>query len=343
MLNFYSKSEDLSHSSAYWNWLNTRNTKQIMESGYESFKQTVARNYFTWVGDLDGGFAKNLLTDPSLLKDPVDLKILLTAHEHFTVEESMQCNLVTLLLERFVRSRIAARSIEIYPEPKIGNPPCITINGKDISQDNLNSLLELCSIDDGIKIQDIRSVVEIGPGSGRTAYAFLKSAPQLTQYVLVDTPPALYVSQRYLSALFPDEKIFKFRPFSSWDEVKPEFLQSRIVFMMPHQFELIRHLVHYDLFLAIDCLHEMRPERIRHYFETASDTARNVYFKCWNKTKIPFDRIVLDRDSYPVPQNWQKIYLRDCIVPSDFFETFYCIPNASPIKNPTPEFVPPTR
>ena len=114
---------------------------------------------------------------------------------------------------------------------------------------------------------------------------------------------------------------------------------------MPHQLERIRHLVHCDLFLAVDCLHEMRPERILHYFETADDMADGIYFKCWNKTKIPFDRIILERVSYPVLPEWRRIFMRDCIVPSDFFEAFYRMAERSPVRSPRPigGSAPPTR
>ena len=35
--------------SRYWVELNNKNLQQLAESGYENFKRTVARNYFTWI------------------------------------------------------------------------------------------------------------------------------------------------------------------------------------------------------------------------------------------------------------------------------------------------------
>ena len=35
--------------SRYWEELNSKNLEQLADSGFENFKRTVARNYFTWI------------------------------------------------------------------------------------------------------------------------------------------------------------------------------------------------------------------------------------------------------------------------------------------------------
>ena len=52
---------------------------------------------------------------------------------------------------------------------------------------------------------------------------------------LVDIPPALYVAQRYLSSVFEDRKIFRFRPFDDFDQVQSEFEDAHIIFLTPNR------------------------------------------------------------------------------------------------------------
>ena len=66
-----------------------------------------------------------------------------------------------------------------------------------------------------------------GRAYGRTAYVFMTLQPGC-RYILVDIPPALYVAQRYLSAVFEDRKIFAFRSFNSFDQVRDEIAEAAI-------------------------------------------------------------------------------------------------------------------
>lgn len=83
-----------------------------------------------------------------------------------------------------------------------------------------------------INKEEIHTILELGAGYGRTAYFFLKMIPNL-KYVFVDIPPALYIAEKYICNQFKDKKIFKFRKFNSYNEIKEEFEISDIVFSSP--------------------------------------------------------------------------------------------------------------
>ncbi len=206
-------------------------------------------------------------------------------------------------------------------EPLIGNPPYVTYDGKRVSQDACNSLLEFIPISQNCPINEISTIIEIGAGSGRTAFCFLKLLPNL-RYIIVDFPPALYVSQTYLTDVFPDKKVMKFRPFNTFKEIENEYFESNIIFLTPDQLnKLPDHSA--DLFLAIDCIHEMKPEMIIEYFNEAERLSSYFYFKCWTKTTVPYDGIFYSENSYPVHKEWVKLFKEPCVVPSDFFHAFY--------------------
>lgn len=311
----------IKYSSNFWNWLNRYNIEQITVYGYENFKQTVARNYFTWVVGEDHPYhqtIKNLAPRLSVLLPPEEMQ---KVHHLFTPEESANFNKMTMHFLNYILKIGGGPYLQQLEEPLIGNPPCLVYQGKRISQDIFNSLLEYIPISRNCPLDKFSTIIEIGAGSGRTAFAFLTLAPK-AKYVIVDFPPALYLSQTYLSAVFPEKKVMKFRPFSSFEEVAEEYRQADIVFFMPDQLDKLPDQSA-DLFLAVDCLHEMTPERINHYFKEAGRLCSFMYFKCWQQTTVPFDGFSYSSESYPIPTSWTLVFKEPCAVPKDFFHAFY--------------------
>ncbi|MCK4783648.1 MAG: putative sugar O-methyltransferase [Desulfobacteraceae bacterium] len=321
MVDYFVTTPSYKASSKYWHWLNRRNIQQIVNHGYENFKQTVARNYFTWVGGLDTDYAQNLLKESKDIKINIPLKEILKKHTDFGPQESVLYNIITVLLLDYVRKNGGSKYVDMLEEPLEGNPPFLNFQGKRISQDILNSILEYISISSGCDIAKISSILEIGAGSGRTAFCLLKLLPDV-KYIVVDIPPALFISQTYLSNTFKNKKIFSFRPFKSFMELEDEFKASDVIFLMPDQLDLLPEKIA-DLFLAIDCLHEMKKEQVQLYFNHVDRLASYFFFKCWQKTTVPFDGITYSSEDYPIKENWNKVYKRVCKVPAAYFEAFY--------------------
>ncbi len=324
MVDYFVQTEDYRKLSEYWHWLNKKNIEQIASEGLGNYRQTVAKNYFTWVGQsLDNSYTRNLISQAQSAKSKASLSELFRRHDLFSLDESVQHNLVTVLLHEYVIASGLSSPLSALDESGMGNPPCIEIDGKRISQDMLNSAIEFRSVQDGQALGSSPVIMEVGAGSGRTAYCFLKLIPQ-AKYIIVDVPPALFISQHFLSSQFKDKKVFAFRPFNAYSDIAKEFEASDIAFLMPHQLKLVGR-ASIDVFLAIDCLHEMTPNQVEFYFSEADRLARNIYFKCWLDTKVPFDGITWSSDSYPVRPGWGKKYWRKCAVPADFFEAYFHI------------------
>ncbi len=311
--------EVLKTSSNFWNDLNKRNIEQIVTYGYENFKQTVTQNYFTWVVNSNHNYASNLIRIPPEFLIPLPRAEMHKIHALFTPEESRQFNIITQYFLSYILSIGGAPFLKKLEEPLIGNPPCLTYNGRRISQDIFNSLLEYLPIAEHCAIEKFSTIMEIGAGSGRTAFCFLTLHPHV-KYVIVDLPPALFISQKYLSAVFPDRKVMGFRPFTNFEEIANEYREADIVFLMPDQLKKLPNKSG-DLFLAIDCLHEMKPEEIAHYFHEAERLCSYCYFKCWQKTVC--DGHYYSSDNYPTPPNWNVCFKEACVVPSDFFHALY--------------------
>jgi len=315
--------------SRYWQELNRKNLQQLADTGYENFKRTLARNYFTWIVNPFNKQIRFLMREAGVFRS---LGILLQAifaprHQYLKKRHTIYYNTLTRLLWSYVRKLDEGHLLERLTEPEEGNPPRVIHDGRLISQDLANSVLEYREIlHPEIDRREVRNILELGPGYGRTAYVFLALQPAC-RYLLVDIPPALYVAQRYLTTIFPDRRAFLFRHFDSYAEVRDELEDASIVFLTPNQLELLPDN-YVDLFLNISSLHEMRMDQIRYYFgEIARLTRKYFYFKQWKETTVPFENETIREADYPVPESWRLIHRQQCAVQHKFFEALYELPD----------------
>lgn len=315
--------------SKYWVELNRKNLAQLADSGYDNFKRTLARNYFTWIVNPLNKQTRFLMSEAGFWRSASILFRALFArrHEYLKKRHTFYYNMLTNLLWDYVEKHDSEGLLSKLEEPPEGNPPEIIRDGRLISQDLANSLIEYQAIlHPALDKREVRTILELGPGYGRTAYVFLKLQPRC-RYILVDIPPALYVAQRYLTSVFPDRQVFPFRSFDDFSSVRAEFDAADIVFMTPNQIELMPDSS-VDLFVNISSLHEMRMDQIRHYFVQISRlTRRYFYFKQWKETTVPFENETIRESDYPIPADWQLVYRQQCTVQHKFFEALYALPD----------------
>ena len=103
MVNYYITTKQYEVSSVYWKFLNKKNIEQLIDYGYDNFKQTVARNYYTWVGNDSKIFSEKLFERVGKITIDIPFKDILRKHEFFTLEESIQFNIVSGILLEFIR------------------------------------------------------------------------------------------------------------------------------------------------------------------------------------------------------------------------------------------------
>ena len=325
MLNEFPKFREEILPSRYWEELNKKNLKQLADSRYENFKRTVAMNYFTFIVTPWNHQSRFLMRSlPVVQAVRIFVSTLFAPrHELFKWYRSIYYNLLTKLLWAYVERNDADGLLERLHEPLAGNPPRVFQDERLISQDLANSFLEYLSVmKSDVESSEISTIMELGSGYGRTAYVYLTLHPDC-RYILVDIPPALYVCEKYLMDVFKDRKIFPFRPFERYDDIKEEYENADIVFLMPHQLDLLPDKS-VDLFINISSLHEMRMDQIRYYFKVMEKlTRRYFYTKQWKESTIPYENVVIRQADYPVGENWRQIYARECNVQDQFFEALY--------------------
>ena len=321
--------------SRYWEELSRKNLAQLADSRYENFKRTLARNYFTWIVNPFNKQMRFLMREAGIWHSTkiIASAIISQRHKLLKRKHTIFYNLLTNLLWAYVEKNDRDGNLDRLSEPLEGNPLRVIRNGRLISQDLANSLLEYETIlHPDLDRREVRTILELGPGYGRTAYVFLELQPGC-RYVLVDIPPALYVAQRYLSNVFAERKIFGFRPFSDFEAVRADFDKAEIIFLTPNQLELLPGNS-VDLSINISSLHAMRPDQIRYYFtEIERLTRKYFYFKQWQETTIPFDNETIREADYPVGSDWKLLNRQQCRVQAKFFEALYELPLAPSAQN----------
>ena len=164
-------------------------------------------------------------------------------------------------------------------------------------------------------------MLEIGAGYGRLAYVFLVAS--LCQYVIVDIAPTLYLASWYLQNCFPHRRIFKYRSFETFDEIRAEFEAAEICFLGSHQLELLPD-DYLDITISINSLHELTRDQVNYYKALMeSKTKYIVYLKQRTAWTNELDGTALGRADYVLREPWRLILDLEHPIQSKFIELLF--------------------
>jgi putative sugar O-methyltransferase len=327
--------------SQFWLRLNAINVAQINRHGLHNFKRTVHQNYYNWIPpSLEDNQIGNLMafwaSHPSLVPlrtrmEECELLEIWTGTENpLCCEEGKETyRLFVGLLWWYTLRNDTYKFLSRLAEPEIGNPIRITLDGVLISQDIANSVRELTAICDVLDLRTFKPVIlELGAGYGRLCYACMSLLS--CRYLIVDVPPALYVAQWYLQKVFPDKRVFAFRPFDDFGCVEREIEEADICFFTPNQLELLPDS-YVDVALSISSLGEMTVPQIDHYKRLLEEKSRKlVYLKQWINTFNEVDHVALTKQSYNLSSNWALALDRVDAIQDGFFEMAFTPPCGRP-------------
>jgi len=242
--------------SEFWHTYGKFHDKLLADYGIENFKRTVSHNYQNWLmATEDDPQVRQLLALWPQHKSHQPWLNAMEAPDHvgslgnpaFTFPAYPLANahhretyrVAVGLLWEYVLSTDRFGVLQTLTESEIGNPVRIWRNGKLISSDLAHSVRERNMLLEASELHgdEPLCVAELGAGHGRLAEVFGRTTNY--RYIIFDITPALYVSQWYIKRIFPEEKIFEFRHFDSFSEIKSELNTSRFAFFTPNQIELM--------------------------------------------------------------------------------------------------------
>jgi putative sugar O-methyltransferase len=206
-------------------------------------------------------------------------------------------------------------------EPTVGNPVRICHRGRMISQDLANSIIEYSFAARSGAVHDDARVAELGAGYGRLAYVFAK-ARRLT-YCIFDIPPALAVSQWYLTEVLGADRVVPFREWADFDTLEPFLAPSTVAFFTPDQIELFPDRW-FDCTQTISTLPEMPARQSSHYLRVLGEKSRQaVFLKQWRKWRNPDDEVELSESDYLLPPPWRMAARRVDLTQPAFFNQLW--------------------
>jgi putative sugar O-methyltransferase len=333
MLEDCARMPEIYQPSPFWYHLNAVNASQIERYGLDNFKRTINQNYYNWVpANIEDNQIRKLMSywvsHPSLLPLEVQIEDDSSLYDWPHGTPKPLANREGKELYRFfvglhwwyVMNNDPFGFLDDLSEPTIGNPIRTTLNGRLISQDIANSVRELTTICEAQPLMVTTPVIlELGAGYGRLCYVCVSSLQ--CRYIIVDIPPALYVAQWYLCAIFPDRRVFTARPFSNFGEVIDDFSRAAICFLTPDQLEMLPDS-YADVAVSVSALHEMSVRQIDHYKRLLERKTRSlIYFKQWIRTVL--DGAVLTRGNYDLAQPWTAVIDRTDPIQDLFFEAVF--------------------
>ncbi|MEK9180201.1 MAG: putative sugar O-methyltransferase [Patescibacteria group bacterium] len=242
-----------------------------------NFKRTINQNYFQWKWsyiDLLSAQMKFLLKISSIFTILRALKNLPPSEFWGRSNAKIYAFAVRLLWNYAqINDRLGITKL---PEPEMGNPYPVMWEGRLISQDLANTSLELNWLVEQLKDASVSSVVEIGAGYGRMAYAFISFLKN--EYHIVDIEPTRSISEKYLSSL-----------------------GLAVQYGFPREA---------DLAISISTFPEMTKKAQDNYIAKITESCKYVYFKQWtawfNAFVPPLSWKPIKKEICPVQTNFTQ-------------------------------------
>lgn len=301
-----------------WNELCQKHTSLLKKRGFENFKRTVNFEYSQWgVGSYRDYKIRNILKyllrhkklPFALLMSSIDIKDMEDIEWSHGKPSFSQINAYKLYLTLLWEAASITDHLNVlkrFQEPLFGNPLKIYVANNLISQDLALSAMELNTIAAHCNTLKFRNVAEIGAGYGRFAWLFMKVYPQVS-YSIFDIPPALAISQNYLSSCFDKHHNSQFNSRVQNKIFVPSKAlaeMGRFIFRLPYEMESVPEK-HFDLIVNISSFDEMPRQEVDKYFKVIDAKLKGkLYLKGYQNNPITgWDYRLL-----PYKSHWKQIY-----------------------------------
>ncbi len=326
LTNLFVQSESYNWASKFWRHMIINHYKDLYKlSKQEAFKRIAINDYAAATF-----FDKRHIGKISETLDTNQINAnIFEKHLGMTTFDSISYNLTLLIMYKLSQKSIFKYydliNKKIYEEYN----PSLKINNHVVNQHLIMTILEFEKIkilEESLNCKDLK-ILEIGAGYGRTANLML-SLKKNIKYIIADLPPSIYISRLNLIKHFPNLKIYSaFKANNSHDMMKI-INDNDIVFILPHQLELINRKT-FDIAFAIGSLLEMEKKDVKRYMKLINKLSNSLYMKVFENSGLPFSFYQFYRSyvrsDYFIKDRWKEKFNENCIVPDYMVHMGYII------------------
>ncbi len=175
---------------------------------------------------------------------------------------------------RQVEKETGAAPVENFEASLAGNPEYVfTVKGKTYTNNIFDYYLRYAYCCRFVNFNEIDVIVELGSGSCKLTEVIKKLHPHIT-FLLFDISPQLYVGERYLATVFPDD-VISYEKNRNMQSI-PQLEKGKIYMFGSWQFPLLQEFK-YDMFFNLTSFQEMEPHVVANYLKFVDGNARYVY------------------------------------------------------------------
>jgi len=168
-----------------------------------------------------------------------------------------------------------AKSLEKYEPSLLGNPENVfELNGKTWVFSALNHYLQYSYCCNFMDFDSINSIMELGGGFGKQIELIKKFHPHVSFY-LFDLAPQLYISEQYLSSVFPDS-VISYRETREMKEI-PKKTNGKIFIFGNWRMSDLENLS-CDVFWNSASFQEMEPNVVLNYLKYINQLTEKSVF-----------------------------------------------------------------
>ncbi|MFZ3385520.1 MAG: putative sugar O-methyltransferase [Candidatus Methanoperedens sp.] len=320
----------------FWNTVGKFHVQILELYGIENFKRTVSHHYQNWfmcsqddpqVRQLFKTWPMHFATEPwfNIIEIPDNIGLCAdddfkTASYPLADAKNREIYRVAVgLLWEFVKNTDSFNVLEKLTESEIGNPIRIWRKGHLISSDLAHSVRERNMLLEALSLSGNEGLIvgELGAGHGRLAEIFGRTTN--FRHFIFDITPALFVSQWYIKALFPNEKIFEFRHFDDFAEICDELHECRFAFFTSNQIEKFPN-DYFNIFINMNSLAEMKLDQIKNFLHHIDRMTSEAFLSRQQQHSVnPVERIPLSKADFSMPERWRVIVDKE----DDIFPLFF--------------------
>jgi|ETNmetMinimDraft_20_1059909.scaffolds.fasta_scaffold41769_2 putative sugar O-methyltransferase len=178
-----------------------------------------------------------------------------------------------------IASKDKSKLLDKAQDSKIGNPLGFEKNGKFYTMQFINEIAQILFIENTEKLNNINSVLEVGSGIGLKATTILQTNPKI-KYFIIETPPALYISQKYLLAnnykvlTYEDIKNKKIKNLKDLD-----ISNYNAICLAPWMIGLLENS-EFDMLINVRSFHTMNYTVVENYMKNLSPKIKKIIYLC---------------------------------------------------------------